>query len=475
VERLDTDDIQYLLLSAYSRLSCASYVMLRVDDPTLARAWLGELAGKVTTAGRRREDVRLNVALTATGLRRLGLGDEELAVLPHAFRTGMASPRRARILGDVGPSAPDQWAWGGPDNPVDILLLLFAREEPTLRSEVAEHRTRAGAGGLVAVIPPLDAGRQPDTREHFGFNDGIGQPVIRGAENAERQFQRTQHATELAPGEFILGYVDTYGKPAPSPLLDPSRDPSGILPLGADPTTGQRKADLGRNGSYLVFRQLEQQVASFWQYLEATTRQPDGESDPAVMTRLAAKMIGRWPSGAPLVKYPDADPNAGTDRLNNENDFGYSQLDSAGLACPMGAHIRRANPRDSLGPTPQAALVSANRHRLLRRGRSYGERLADPLVDDGKKRGLYFICFNGDLERQFEFVQQTWLGSPVFGGLYGETDSIIGTQPLGGGTMTIPREPVRQRVHGLSRFVTVRGGAYFFLPGLRALKYLAAF
>jgi len=193
------------------------------------------------------------------------------------------------------------------------------------------------------------------------------------------------------------------------------------------------------------------------------------------MTRLAAKLIGRWPSGAPLVKYPDADPNAGTGRLNHENDFGYSQLDSAGLACPIGAHIRRANPRDSLGPTPKAALVSANRHRLLRRGRSYGERLADPLVDDGKKRGLYFICFNGDLERQFEFVQQTWLGSPVFGGLYGETDSIIGTQPLGGGTMTIPREPVRQRVHGLSRFVTVRGGAYFFLPGVRALKYLAAF
>jgi deferrochelatase/peroxidase EfeB len=179
-------------------------------------------------------------------------------------------------------------------------------------------------------------------------------------------------------------------------------------------------------------------------------------------------------SGAPLVKYPSGDPHAGTPALSKENDFGYDATDAHGFACPVGSHVRRTNPRDALGPDPQAALRSANRHRLLRRGRSYGKRLDDPFAGDGAERGLHFICLNGDLERQFEFVQQTWVNNTTFAGLHGETDPVVGNQDDTGGLFTVQDDPLRSRVHNLRGFVTVKGGAYFFLPGLRALRYLAS-
>jgi deferrochelatase/peroxidase EfeB len=169
--------------------------------------------------------------------------------------------------------------------------------------------------------------------------------------------------------------------------------------------------------------------------------------------------------------------------LSAANDFRYAHDDPQGFACPVGSHVRRTNPRDSLftdSTSPEQAEHSANRHRLMRRGRSYGERLAGvPVgdtvpVDDGAERGLHFICLNADLERQFEFVQQTWVNNPVFGGLSGEVDPLLGDQEKVQGVMTIPADPLRLRLHGLHRFITVRGGAYFFLPGLRAIRYLAS-
>src|SRR4051794_18402047 len=163
--------------------------MLTVKEPAQAREWLGDLARQVTTAERKSDDARVNVAFTATGLRRLGLSDTQLAVFPYAFRDGMASTRRARVLGDVGDNAPATWHWGGPEHPVDVLLLLFARDVATIDRVLATHLEQARAQGLAEVVPPLLAGRQPnpDSREHFGFNDGIGQPAIRGAGTAERQ------------------------------------------------------------------------------------------------------------------------------------------------------------------------------------------------------------------------------------------------------------------------------------------------
>jgi deferrochelatase/peroxidase EfeB len=112
------------------------------------------------------------------------------------------------------------------------------------------------------------------------------------------------------------------------------------------------------------------------------------------------------------------------------------------------------------------------RHRLLRRGRSYGPRIAEPLVDDKAERGLHFICLCADIERQFEFVQQTWINNPVFGQLVGEVDPLVGSQTAGDAVFTIQREPVRRRLRDVKCFVTLRGGAYFFLPSIKALRWL---
>jgi Dyp-type peroxidase family len=193
--------------------------------------------------------------------------------------------------------------------------------------------------------------------------------------------------------------------------------------------------------------------------------------------RLAAKCVGRWPSGAPLALSPEKDDPT----LSDADDFGYYEKDPHGFACPIGSHIRRSNPRDSLGPDPETALKSANRHRILRRGRSYGDRPKDPRVEDGVDRGLHFICLNSDLERQFEFIQHTWINNSVFGGLNGEVDPLIGNitklsdeQGRNRAIMTVQDDPLRTRVHNMASFITVKGGAYFFLPSITAMRYLAS-
>jgi deferrochelatase/peroxidase EfeB len=167
-------------------------------------------------------------------------------------------------------------------------------------------------------------------------------------------------------------------------------------------------------------------------------------------------------------------PNRDDPALASSNDFLYADQDPHGFACPIGAHIRRTNPRDSLVPRKDSLTVS-NRHSILRRGRSYGAPLQrfSTESDDGTERGLLFVCANANIARQFEFVQQTWVNSPKFGGLYDDRDPLLGSHGAEGGTLTIPERPVRRRLTGLPRFTTVRGGGYFFLPGIRALRFLA--
>jgi deferrochelatase/peroxidase EfeB len=187
-------------------------------------------------------------------------------------------------------------------------------------------------------------------------------------------------------------------------------------------------------------------------------------------------MVGRWPEGSPLALAPDRNDPA----LEEANDFGY-HVDPRGARCPVGAHIRRANPRDSLDPRPGSdrSLAINRRHRLLRRGREYGPPLTiDEALRgedaDGEERGIHFICLNGNIARQFEFVHDTWLNSPKFAGLYDDSDPLVSPSRPYGGTFTIPSEGVRERVTGVPRFVSVKGGAYFFLPGIAATRYLAS-
>jgi len=376
----------------------------------------------------------------------------------------MADANRRRILGDANENAPERWKWGGSVTPtVDLVLLVYARDEAELARFYGSLSGAFAANGLEQVMR-LDTSDLGD-HEHFGFRDGISQPLIEGLSKA------SSASSTLKAGEFILGYPNEYGLYTDRPTVSSGDDLAGILPKDV---SGSGRADLGRNGSYLVFRQLKQDVVGFWQFLDRTTRDPDGTANPTAQIRLAAKMVGRWPSGAPLVMAPDED-NPG---LSQANDFGFFAQDRLGLRCPIGAHIRRANPRDSLDPQPgsQRSIDVGKRHRILRRGREYGspitpEQLERGVADTGD-RGLHFICLNANLSRQFEFIHHTWVNNPKFAGLYDDPDPLIGPRRGPRDVFTIQAQPVRTRLRGLPCFITVQGGAYFFLPGIRAIRYL---
>jgi Dyp-type peroxidase family len=452
---LKRDDMQGFLLTSYAqRLTCATYLLLRVTEPENARRWLGEIIGKITPAIPKDEDSALNIAFTSGGLKNLGLSEKDISTFSRAFQEGMTTPQRARTLSDVDDSDPKNWAWGNADKPVDILLLVFALNESVLEAQLKLRRDEIGASGGLSEVISLSGGRRLEIKEHFGFLDGVGQPIIEGTGKEKRQFERTGHATVIKAGEFILGY------PNELDVLD------NVPGAGGMPKFGE-------NGTYLVFRQMEQHVSEFWNFLKAEAQRLYGTSDSDALEKLGAKIVGRWTSGAPVTKYPDHDPHKGTEDVSEENDFEYAADDHQGFGCPIGAHIRRSNPRDSLPPNPETAKQSAKRHRIIRRGRSYGDHSENVFVDDGKARGLQFICLNSDIERQFEFIQQTWINNKAFGGLYDEVDPLVGRHKSDN-LFTIQDDPLRTRVQNLRKFVTVKGGEYFFMPGIRALQYIAS-
>ena len=480
--KLDLDDIQGLIARGYRTLPHARFTIFAAHDAAGGHALLSWLLPRITPAGRFAGNSALHLAYTADGLRRLGLAEGVIAGFSPQFIEGMTGPNRSRFLGDVGESDPHYWAWGGPqDPPVDGLILLYANSPEVLVAKQAELARQLDGLALrqITVLDTLKLGNN----EPFGFHDGISQPIIQGLPRASGAASAGTPGGRVVPaGEFVLGYPNAYGQLTSRPLLPAAGDPRRLLPR--DPA-GSGAADLGRNGCYLVMRQLEQDVAGFWRYAGQATRRPDGSGDPGARTALAAKMVGRWPSGAPLVETPDRDDP----RLGDHHDFGYYRTDPLGLACPVGAHIRRVNPRDSLDPQPgtEASLAVNDGHRLLRRGRSYGpgdgaptaagndshtERTARADVTPQHQTGLHFICLAASLIRQFEFVQHTWLNNPTFHGLYDDTDPLIGSRDPRGATFTVPARPVRRRYRDLPQFVRTRGGAYFFLPGVSALRYL---
>jgi len=468
-DALELSDIQGLVARGYNNLPWARFLMLGVEDSAAARTWLRRLSGAIVSAQDRPDETSVQVAFTSSGLGALGLPAEVIAAFSAQFAEGMVTEHRSRVLGDLDEHAPEGWAWGGPrTDRVDALVLLYARDEDTLSTLCDRHVQELSASGM-SVVAELDTFDIGDL-EHFGFRDGISQPLIEGFSKAQPQ------ATTVRAGEFVLGYRNEYGLYTDRPLIDPLADPHRILPR--DPA-GSGRPDLGANGSYLAFRQLGQDVPGFWRYVDQAARAADGSGDADSRTLLAAKMVGRWPSGAPLVLSPDRDDPA----LADANDFGYFHADGFGRRCPMGAHIRRAFPRDSLEPGPGSAesVAVANRHRLLRRGREYGSPLSveEALADDPppaarEERGLHFLCLNANLARQFEFVQHTWVNDRHFNGLYEDVDPIAAHLTPPGSVFTVPADPVRRRVTDVPSFISVRGGAYFFLPGLRAIRYLAA-
>jgi Dyp-type peroxidase family len=471
-EQLELDDAQGLVARAYGHLPSARYLLCRIVDPVATRAWLGRMASEVfTAAGEKQDAPAVNLALTWQGLRRLGLPDDALVTFPRPMQEGMVTPHRSRILRDVGESDPARWRWGGSigdgdaASDIHVLVMVFAPTEKALTA----FPTPAG---LEEVVEPIN-GRLMGGFEHFGFADGVSQPVLKGwprrTASEHPPAPPPTRFSDVEPGEVLLGYKDNFGKPAQGPTLADG-GPARGLPK-APWTKGRR--DLGRNGSFLVFRQLAQDVPAFRRAVETASAAGGVRGDGLTPARLGAKVVGRWASGASIVLHPDDDPGE-----TGSNDFGYHDDDQSGRrSCPFGAHIRRANPRDSSRHSPAEGLRTTLNHRILRRGRPYGLPFVDPATQPGEEasaeRGMIFICLNSDIERQFEFVQHSWIDNPYFGSQYGEVDPVIGTQPVGGGLFTIPDHPVRRRVSGLPSFVTTRGGAYFFLPGVKALRYLS--
>jgi deferrochelatase/peroxidase EfeB len=503
----DFQDIQGLVRFGHGHLREARFFLLNVADAAAARAWLA--AAPVTTAATSRlADVALQVAFTHDGLKALGLPGVVLQGFSDEFIVGMAGDEsRSRRLGDVGPNDPSHWRWGRPGAVPHMIVMLYATPE-RLTSREAEIKRDPWPMAFteVAVLTTDDDGKN----EPFGFRDGISQPVIDWERTKPTRLRDTIDYTNVAAlGEFLLGYPNEYTRYTDRPLIEAEDDPERILPLAED-KPGMR--DFGRNGTYLVFRDLSQDVPAFWRYVDA-----QAGNDPDERWRLAHAMVGRTTAGDPIVRTrPRPIEGIATDPQTVwQNQFTY-ESDPDGTACPFGAHIRRANPRNAdLPPAarsligrmlsiigfgsshPRDDLLSSTRfHRILRRGREYGPSIAvaeilgetaregeEPVQPASEaqlkaERGLRFVCLNASISRQFEFVQTAWLDNPKFDGL-DERDPLLGARrPTFAGmvtdTFTRPQDNgLCKRITGLSDFVTVRGGGYFFLPGISALRYIS--
>ncbi len=467
---VDYGDVQGLARFGHGHLPDACYLLLTVERRDAACAWLA--SAPVTTAMKGAlPSTALNVAISAPGLRALGVPESVVSQFADEFVTGIsADADRSRRLGDAGENGPQYWQWGAPGREPHVLVALYAASGglDALRQRVASEAFSA-AFAQIACLDTNDLGGY----EEFGFRDGISEPEIDWDRTRSLRGDKTNYSNQVALGELLLGYPNEYDCYTERPLVSGGGANDELASAEDDP----EQRDVGLNGSYLVMRDLRQDVRGFWSF--------------AKTDELAAAFVGRKRDGTPLV------PAA------SQNDFTYA-ADPGGTHCPYGAHVRRANPRNADFPSaptnpialglqmlgiPKAAfhddLTSSVRfHRIVRRGREYGVALLPedaraPAPAGDPPRGLRFLCLNANIERQFEFVQSAWMQSDRFDGLYGESDPLLGNREPGPGrqpTDAFVQErdgAARARVGGLPRFVTVTGGAYFFLPSLRALRYFS--
>lgn len=433
--KLELSDIQAGVLRGRPTPYAGAILLLRIDDPRAGRTMVERFTDVVPSAAdvlHPETDASISVAFTYDGLRALGVPQASLDTFAPEFTEGMAA--RSGVLGDVGPDDPAAWEAPLGSKDVHVIVLLLAPDVARFEAELARARAAMADLSEIALVWRQDVWSPHDGRNVLDFRDGISQPDVAGSG------MPPQNPLEppVQPGEFVLGYEDETGSIAPVPQPDV----------------------LGRNGSYLVFRKLYTDVAAFRRYVSGMTQ---SEADAE---HVAAKIVGRWPSGAPLALAPDADePHLGADDARN-NVFLYGD-DEAGLKCPVGSHARRTNPRDS------SVLGAVRLHRMIRRSATYGPRLAPGTVDDdGVDRGLLLIGINAHIARQFEFVQAHWINDGRFIGAPEEVDPLAASHAVHE-TFTIPQRPIRKRLRGLPTFVRTRGGHYGFIPSRRALHWLA--
>lgn len=479
---LQRDEMPTIVFGGLPHLRFAKcFIVELANDVQACRRWLRWLEPRLTY-GETRDGVAAMVAgLSRSALEKLKMSGDDLATFPVAFQQGMTDGARSRQLGDVGDHAPDNWLWGGPSRAgADMIVIAYASTAARLaRLEQVIGGRAQQLGHAIAYEKTLELRtKRPHDHSHepFGFVDGIGQPVLRGTWRARREGLAND---VVAAGELVLGYPDAIDRFPPSPSIAAAHDPEHRLAdVGPDPrrqrpdssrseATGRR--DIGRNGTYLVVRHLEQHVGDFEQWLDDEAGRlasaPAMPRDRRLRRELiAAKVVGRWRDGTSLVRHSDEPGTWHDPKAPLDNDFMYGRDDPHGIRCPLGAHIRRANPRDGLA-TGAEQLAAVNRHRMLRVGRTY-------CPDAGEDPGLMFMCVNADIERQFEFVQQSWLLEPSFHALEHETDGLTGH---GDRILTVPTHDGPVCLRGLRDFVKVRGGGYFFLAGRAAFSALARY
>jgi len=520
---LDLHDIQGNIIKAYPRFGYprARNFFLRVSDGDAGRAFLSALIPTITTAApwtsggasvenSQRPLVTTNIGFTYDGLKRLGVPRASLQTFPEEFAMGMSA--RRDILGDDGPSAPTRWdpVWQGTE-PVHIFVSINGRDAAGLEQRYREILALLPVAGVElaaghrcqsegALLPYQDSSAifvdgEATSREHFGYSDGISNPYFKGAGTdssnvigggkATGKDPRTAAGWEpLETGEFLLGHKDeAFEYPvAPIPNL------------------------LGDNGTFLVYRKLHQNVGSFDSYLDG-----EGAKFPGGKEALAAKFAGRWRNGAPITSFAterkanefaaewaaaklaigqastQAEREAAKQRFSalNTEFVGFDfTSDLAGGGCPVSAHVRRVNPRSALEFNVKGAFSTpsalSNRRRILRRGLPYGDSRAER-KDEGE-HGIIFMALCASIRRQFEFVQQQWIDYGNDFRVGNDKDPLLGNHGLDengecDGRMVIesdPKSPAPPYLCAkIPRFVETRGGDYFFVPSLTALRMIA--
>lgn len=435
--RLQLDDIQALILRSRPEPYVGIHAMLHVDEAEGGRDLIARLAPHIPSAHDWTEEMTAwtGVAISFAGLKALGLPEDSLKSFPLAFQQGMAA--RAEQLRDFGENAPETWEPAFKDSNCHIALTIFAANEAERDKAVAKAMAELKASHGVTLIGTHEFGADADAKNPFGFRDSIAQPTIAGS--GVEVIPGPGRA--LAAGEFILGEDSETGAPVGVP----------------------QPAQLGNNGSFVVLRKYESRVGAFNDFIRANAETPEEQE------KLAAKLFGRWRSGAPLILSPDHDDEElGADPARN-NDFDFKG-DEAGLICPHAAHMRRLNPRGS----ELTILTDENIHRIIRRSSTFGPKWSPEVTaaDDGKEdRGLFFIFISARAYDTIEFLQQEWINRGNFLDLGEERDPVVGLHEEPG-SFTIPAEPTRRRVHGVTTFNRMRGGEYMFMPSLSALEWI---
>jgi Dyp-type peroxidase family len=455
---LNLSDIQGFVARGYT-FPYARFVFATIRDSKSAQAFVGHVTDHVTTGETwvhgKKPPCTLNIAFTYPGLVKLGLPEATLQSFPDEFVEGMKA--RGRILGDTGKDGPENWdpIWKM-DGSVHIWISMYGETQAAIEERCKKINEWMSETGGASVLQFQDAGAvfiagKQTSKEHFGFTDGFGNPDFEGLERHTIPGQGKLTAdgkwVPLATGEYLLGYADEAEE----------------LPISPIPYL------LARNGTFMVYRKLHQNVATFREFLKKTAQQYAGGNS---LEKLAAKFVGRWRDGTPVETSPEReDPEIVKDD-NRSTNFTYGK-DLNGARCPFGAHIRRTNPRDAFG----FAGKLVNRRRIMRRGLPYGPYVPDgEPVRDEDDRGILFMALGASLFRQFEFVQQQWVqyGNDAHQG--SDKDVLLGNHG-DQGKFVIPGtdagNPPFVCAH-LPDFVELRGGDYFFLPSLTGLRMIAS-